>query len=250
MVDFVERLPSNRTWAGRLLRLPLRLLPPGAVVPILTGPCAGMKWVIGSGPTSCWLGIAEVAKHRLLGQTIAAGSVFLDVGANVGTYTMQGSRLCGPGGRVIAFEPAPRNVAFLERHIRLNGLTNVTIIEAALSDRDDSARFTTTPDRVTSHLSADGEIEVACWRLDTLVMQKRVPPPDCIKIDVEGAECSVLRGAEAVLSGSTGPRPTVFVATHGESNKAECESILDDIGYDVRSIAGLEDEFIARPRPR
>ena len=244
MRDPVEFFPSSQSRVGRLIRLPLRLVPRGAVLPILSGPCAGMRWINGSGPGSCWLGIFELEKRRLFGGFVKPGMVVFDVGAHVGSYTMHASRLCGSHGHVFAFEPVPANLRYLKRHIELNHLTNVTVIEAALSDIDGPARFAPAPDGVTSHLSPKGALEVSCHRLDTLVSEGIVPAPDCIKIDVEGAEAAVLRGAIELL---TTCRPAIFLATHGAHLIEECTSILDEVSYQLHRIADLPDEFIARP---
>jgi FkbM family methyltransferase len=243
MRDPVDLLPSNRTIVGRLVRLPLRLLPRGASLPVIAGPNAGLKWIIGSGPHSCWLGINEISKRRLFNQVVTRGSIVFDIGANVGSYTLQASRLCGPEGRVVAFEPSPDNLAYLARHIDINRLENVTVIAAALTDSDGHARFHATADRVTSHLAMHGSIVVRCHRLDTLVERGTVPQPDIIKIDVEGAEAAVLRGALHVLRTA---RPVIFLATHGSMARGECEEILSTAGYTMEPIDGLDDEFVAR----
>jgi FkbM family methyltransferase len=242
MKDPVDLLPSNRTPLGKLLRLPLRLLPRGWVVPVLGGPNAGMKWIVGSGPASCWLGINEVSKRRLFSRIVRPGSTVFDIGAHVGSYTLQAARLCGSGGHIIAFEPAPENLAFLRRHVELNRLSNVRVIAAAMSDSDGAAGFQCTPERVTSHLAANGSITVECYRVDTLIERNDVPVPDCIKIDVEGAEAAVLRGAIGLLQTH---RPIVFLATHGHEPEVECLRILESAGYRMEPIAGLEREFIA-----
>ena len=111
---------SNETRLGRLLRLPLRLLPAGAVVPILSGPLRGRRWVVGAGPHGYWLGTYEADKQRLLQTLLREGDCFFDVGANVGFFTLLASALVGRSGRVVAFEPLPQNLAFLRRHLLLN----------------------------------------------------------------------------------------------------------------------------------
>ena len=244
MKDPMDLLPSHHTKLGALLRLPLRILPRHAVLPVIAGPNAGMKWIIGSGPHSCWLGINEIGKRRLFDRTVAPGTVVFDVGANVGSYTMHASRLCGREGHVVAFEPSPEMYGYLVKHVEINGLANVTPLQAALGDVNGRARFEPTLDGVTSHLSQAGSIEVECHRLDTLVENGVVPAPDCIKVDVEGAEGAVLRGALGVLSER---RPVLFLATHGTEATRECEEILDRVGYALSPIPDMSGEFIARP---
>lgn len=95
---------------GRLLRWPLRFIPPELVVPILQGKLKGRKWVVGSSKHGCWLGSYEYHKRRLFEQLIRPGDTVFDIGAHVGFYTLLASILTGPAGRVFAFEPLPRNL--------------------------------------------------------------------------------------------------------------------------------------------
>src|SRR5579864_334767 len=69
---------------GRILRLPLRLLPRGSVVPILQGPLRGRRWIVGSSTHGCWLGSYENGEQKILQASIRPGSVVYDIGANVG----------------------------------------------------------------------------------------------------------------------------------------------------------------------
>ena len=244
MADPLDRLPSHRTRTGRLLRLPLRLIPRGTELPVLAGPMAGLRWIAGSGPHSVWLGMNERAMRRRFSREVQPGAVVYDVGASVGSYTLLASRRCGPGGRVVAFEPLPANLEFLRRHVALNGATNVTIVPAAVSDRAGRSAFQSTRDRVTSQLSPTGDIEVDCITLDGLIADTGLPPPDCIKIDVEGAEARVLRGASDLIDRN---RPLIFLETHGSAVLAECAALLQQARYRLEPIEGDDRSFIASP---
>ena len=94
-------------WA-KVIRLPLRCLPPRLVVPILTGRLRGRKWIVGSGVHSCWIGSYELEKQLAFARVTPFGGTVLDLGANVGFYTVLAAELVGPSGRVHAFEPVPR----------------------------------------------------------------------------------------------------------------------------------------------
>ena len=98
---------------GKALRLPLRLIPADAVLPVLQGPLRGMKWISGSSNHGCWLGSFEYHKQRLFDAAIKRKSVVCDIGANVGLYSLVASR---KAMRVIAVEPMLENVRYLERH--------------------------------------------------------------------------------------------------------------------------------------
>lgn len=223
---------------GRLLRAPLRLIPAEAKMPILQGPLRGRKWIAGSHIHGCWLGTYELNKQERFVRHVRAGDVVWDIGANVGFYTLLSSWLAGPTGKVVAFEPLPRNLRFLRDHVKINALTNVEIIDAAVSDRAGTAEFVEGDDGAQGHLSdiAPGgkRHTVKLVSIDGLLSERDLPRPTLVKIDVEGAEAAVIRGARALLSES---HPTIFLATHGPAVHAECLSLLSDLGYTLNSLS-------------
>ena len=150
---------------GRILRLPLRLIPPGTTVPILATAARGKQWIAGSGPHSCWLGINEIVKRKYFSTHVLPGHVVYDIGANVGSYTMLASVLAGPRGQVIAFEPVPENVAYLRRHVAINQLTNVQVHDVAVADVSGVVSFHAAADRVLGRIDADGDLPVRAVRL-------------------------------------------------------------------------------------
>jgi FkbM family methyltransferase len=120
------------------------------------------------------------------------GGLFLDVGANVGTYTIWAAEL---GAEVIALEPAADTFSLLKENIALNGY-RVTAIQAAAGDRCGTARFTQGLDAINS-LAPDGPVETKLVTVDSLIGDRRVAG---MKVDVEGFELDVLRGAERALA--------------------------------------------------
>jgi FkbM family methyltransferase len=229
------------TFLGRVARAPLRLVRRGSVVPILATAARGKKWICGSGPHSNWLGFNELAKRRVFARHVQTGLVVYDVGANVGSYTILAACLVGRPGQVVAFEPLPENVEYLQRHVSINRLCNVEIVPKAVSDFDGDTWFEPTTDRVLGQINPHGSIRVPCITLDGVVAGGRVRKPDCIKIDVEGGEAAVLRGALRLLETY---HPVVFVATHGAGADKECRAILSDRGYSIGHIRGHADELI------
>lgn len=238
---------KDTSLVGRLLRVPLRLLPSNSCVPILQGPLRGAKWIVGSSNHGCWLGSYEYGKQRLFASLVKAGSVVWDVGANAGFYTILAARLAGESGRVVAFEPLPENLQFLRRHVVLNHLVNVDVLGLAVGERNGRATFKPGSNRSTGSLEAgtDG-IPVEVASLDALVAEGRIPSPHLIKIDIEGGETDALRGASRVLTSS---KPVILVATHGQTRHQECVAHLRSLGYSVEGIGGLPvhqtDELIA-----
>lgn len=239
---------SDRTLLGRALRLPLRLVPADLVVPVLQGPARGCRWIVGASTHGCWLGSYEHGKQRAFAAQLTPGSAVYDVGANVGFYTLLAARAVGPRGAVVAFEPLPENLAFLRRHLELNGASQVRIVEAAVSDRGGTARFARGASREMGSLREGGELEVKTLSLDAFVGEGSGPPPDCIKLDVEGGECAALEGARRVLERW---RPVVFLATHGPELHARCCELLRQARYALASLDGRSvestDELLATP---
>jgi len=236
-------------WA-RAIRSPLRLLSPDIVLPILTGRLRGRKWIVGSGVHSCWIGSYEFDKQRAFAQVTARGATVLDLGSNVGFYALLAAELVGSSGCVYAFEPVQRNIEFLRRHIALNNLTNVHVIECAICELTGRRRFQFHKSAAMGHLSDGGQTEVSTITLDDFVSRWGATP-DSIKIDVEGAEFSVLQGAREVLSQY---RPALLLATHSRALRDQCLDLIAEHGYVVRAIGNIDreraDEFLAVPRER
>src|SRR5450755_3080976 len=136
---------SNSTVLGKVLRSPLRLIPSSTVVPILQGPLRGKKWIVGSSTHGCWVRSYEYAQQTVFAQSLSPEGVVYDLGASVGFYSLLAGALVGPAGRVYAFEPLPRNVAYLRKHVALNRLENCFVFEAAVADSDGSRVFTLLP---------------------------------------------------------------------------------------------------------
>ena len=121
------------------------------------------------------------------------GGLFVDVGANVGTYTIWAAEL---GAEVIALEPAADTFRLLEENIALNGY-RVTAVRAAAGDHCGSARFTAGLDAGNS-LAPDGPVVTELITVDSVIGDRRVAG---MKVDVEGFELDVLRGAASALAG-------------------------------------------------
>ncbi len=156
-------------------------------------------------------GSFEPETIRLMLGVLRPGGVVLDVGAYLGFYSVLASRRVGPDGRVYAFEPERTNFAWLQRNVHINQCPNVVLHRKALSDRmatqtvyrnaRDPSRSGLTP-RDGWETKAVGEVDTGDHLVDA-------PAVDVVKIDVEGAETSVLRGMKSLLTRSL--NPTLFV---------------------------------------
>jgi FkbM family methyltransferase len=226
---------SRHRFVGWLLRVPLQLIPRTAVVPIVQGRLRGLRWVVGAGNHGCWLGSYEVAMQRRFASEVVAGQVVYDVGANVGFYSLLAARCVGATGRVFAFEPLPENLEYLKRHVTLNALDQIAIEPVAVCEVTTTLQFTRGNNSCTGRLDTVGDLKVKALALDDFVFDEGHPPPDLVKIDVEGAEVRVLQGARRLLEGR---RPLLFLATHGAARYQECCTLLRDAGYRWEGIDG------------
>ncbi len=224
-----------------------RLLPRRAYT-VLRGPMKGSRFILGSlsgegGGASVYFGEMEPEQTAAMAGAIRPGNVFFDIGANVGYYTVLASRLVGEAGKVVAFEPVPRNIEFLRQHIELNSAANVILKPLAVSDRQGTVRFSLGPDSAMGHIGEDGELEVATTTLDDVVSELGLMP-DVMKIDVEGAEREVFLGAARMFETA---RPVIFLSTHSDELRAWCLENLRGLGYAVRPLIAGEDghEFVA-----
>jgi FkbM family methyltransferase len=236
---------SNRTLFGRLLRLPLRVVPQGFCLPILQGPAKGLKWITGTADHGVWLGTYEYHKQRLFGNLIAPGSVVFDIGAHAGFYTLLAARKVGDAGHVYAFEPLATNCVALRKHLEINHLNNVTLFEGAVSDFVGTTPFAPGISTSLGRLSEFGSELVAvtsldaCWQSIPQQHHKQV----VIKIDVEGAEVQVLQGAKAMIQTA---RPRILIATHTPELQEMCKALLHEMRCRVLTNQELgNDELLA-----
>ena len=151
-------------------------------------------------------GIWEPQETQFLLDTLRPGDVFVDVGANIGYFSLLASRLVGPRGAVLAFEPEAANFALLEANSRLNGCDNVRCFQAALGEenasgtlylnelnRGDHSLYPAQQGRAGQGISiVNGSTLIAATQ----------PRVNCIKIDTQGAECDVVRGLQDLIAAS------------------------------------------------
>lgn len=240
----LARMPFSRQMGAFLHSL----IPDDLVLPIPQGALKGKKWVVESGGLVYYLGSFETEKTRLFKNLIQKGNVVYDIGAHVGYFSLFLGELVGEAGRVLAFEPNPVNVEYLRQHLDMNGICNVDVFEFALSDENGESFFINKKDTSTGCLSSSGDMWVETYTVDYLVDSGTVPPPDYIKIDVEGAELLVLKGARRTLEKHM---PSIFLATHGPDLKYDCMEFLETLGYCFRPESkkdqGLGKDFFAYP---
>ena len=182
-----------------------------------------------------------------------SNDVFYDIGANVGTYTCFAAAELGPG-RTVAFEPEPENADHLRENLELNDL-DAEIVQIALSDTDGTVDLALTGDEAGEgeHAIATDKdertLEVKTARGDSIIEERELPKPTVLKIDVEGAELSVLRGLRETLHENC---RLVYVEVHTEKIRdfggetSEVETLLTDAGFEVTEISQRGSEVFLR----
>lgn len=186
--------------------------------------------------TALLAGEFESGERQLLERLLQPGMTVLDIGAHHGLYTLLASRKVEPGGRVIAFEPSPRERRRLERHLRWNGRRNVKVASEALGETAGEAELylAERAASVCNSLRPPAEparerVRVRVARLDEWLEREGIERVDAVKLDVEGAERSVLRGAERLLERR--PRPLILAEVSDRRTRAW--------NYPAREIVGM-----------
>jgi FkbM family methyltransferase len=251
-------------------------------------PGRSLRWSRYLGDVVVWIDSANAIERKMLcgyetsvlravERFVAPGSHCIDVGANVGPVTLALARRVGPTGRVLAIEPGPPYVARLRRNLQANPRLRdrVVVLQAGISDTKGSLLWRPDPlhpfNAGLSQVhgtSVPGEVLVSVTTLDAAVAQQRWDRVDFIKIDVEGMELEVLRGARGTLESL---RPVVLfetleifrschLAISGIADAfAEIERFLRGLNYrlcDLRpdgslsevTAAALPDNTLAMPR--
>jgi FkbM family methyltransferase len=198
----------------------------------------------------------ERAEVGFVQDFLSEGQRVVDVGANVGYFTVPMALKVGAGGCVVACEPEPGNLDRLHKNVSRNGLRNVDIRPTALGSYDgettlrlgdDSAYHTTASTRdlpaITVAHETGEEVRVPVMRLDTLWEELGTPSLDLIKIDVEGAELGVLKGGVRLLREE---RPWIMLETQHFEHVA---AFLRSLNYAAIQPSGFVIEnFVFAPR--
>ena len=203
-------------------------------VPLPTADDDGLTWILRGHHTGDGLAIGhEDGLAPVFDRLLPAGGVFVDVGAHVGRWAL---RMARKASRVYAVEANPDTAAVLRAHIELNGITNVTVIEAAAWDRDDMLSLDD-PNRQVSggstRVAEDAAGTVEACRLDDMLSSVKpdVIKVDLIKLDVEGADLRALRGMAGTLARF---RPRMLIERHdiyGYYALDELTGLLGELGY-------------------
>jgi FkbM family methyltransferase len=229
----LEKRHSSRT-IGRLTRK-LAVLLRNKEVEISSGPAKGLVINVGDSAAAYVLGNFKAELQAFMASNLKTGNVFLDVGANVGFFSLLAARLVGPTGKVFSFEPLAENVSRLKENIRRNQFLNIEVIPHALGVRNEERTFQVSERPTWGKLeSTDSQLpdkylfdtKVTVRRLDDLLADGVLQPPHFVKIDVEGAEIEVIEGARETLLKH---RPVLMIEMHGTARPLL--STFTTIGY-------------------
>jgi FkbM family methyltransferase len=175
-----------------------------------------------------YFGLCDLYELQLVVERLRKGGDFVDVGAHIGLYAVRAARELGDRGRVLAFEPNPSARAQLEENVALNGRSNVIVVAAAAAAASGRATLHVPATADPSFSSLEGgrfaegaPVEIETETIDTAVAARTLRP-SVIKIDVEGGELDVLRGAERTIDEF---RPAVLVEV-SERTAPEVERML------------------------
>jgi FkbM family methyltransferase len=174
-------------------------------------------------------GVYDSKSVKFVKKTLSEGDTFLDIGANIGCFTLVGSQKVGRSGRVIAFEPVDFVSKKLENNIFLNKLDNVTIVRKAVYEKDTHIKLHLARQEnlgmssIQRHDSESGEIiNVEAISLDEYLRKENINEVKIIKIDIEGAELPALKGMDNILSRL---KPVLMVEVSPDVTKSSKERL-------------------------
>jgi FkbM family methyltransferase len=183
-----------------------------------------------------------------LSSSLGPGSVFLDVGAHIGYFSIKASAQVGPTGRVVAFEPNPETLKLLRENVKVNRTFNILIQPVACTDRERTLNLYAAPivNTGASSLSQQNAsvsasdlprpYTVRGRAIDDVIRELNLSRVDAVKIDVEGAEVSVLRGALTTLK-QFHPKVVVEVIASQlasfQTTPEEVAALLRGAGYNM-----------------
>lgn len=149
----------------------------------------------------------EPDEAAVLSDVLQTGMTYLDIGGNIGYLATHAGRRVGPSGLVVAVEPEPYNFGLLTRNLAANPFARYEPVNAAAGDRPGVARLFKAPANLGDHrLYADDQsaardaVEVPVVRLDALFAQKGWPPPDVVKLDIQGYEPFAAAGLDGLVA--------------------------------------------------
>ena len=212
-----------------------------SVVTVTAGTLQGMRVALNmKTEKSRWLGTYEPELDAAVKKFVRLGMAVYDVGANIGYVSLWFAKAVGDNGKVFAFEPLPENAERVRKNIGLNGLSNVTVVQAAVIDARRDVTFyqhdSVGMGKAEGSAGRDDQQYKASFSvpgidLDSYVFEDHHPLPDVIKIDIEGGEVMALPGMRRVLREA---KPILMLELHGPESERVAWQELTQLGYSLR----------------
>ena len=173
---------------------------------------------------------------------VVPGTTVFDVGANIGLSALEFARAAGPDGLVISFEPHPDTAGRLAANLHENGVANVRIVQSAVGAASGTVTFHESAQATMSSASIIPpdlvrSFEVPVTTVDAVWLDAGCPRVSALKIDVEGGELNVLRGAGALLAQE---RPAILIEAWGPEQLNPIAAMLSAAGYAQSQPSGFE----------
>jgi len=213
----------------KAIAITTKLIPFGIPIIILRGPLKGFRLIAGAaaGPAkglSYLLNLSEPKWLETGKDIVSKDSICLDIGANIGMYSLLFSRFAK---FVYSFEPLPRNFKLFKKMMIINKIDNIKFYSYAISSKKGIMSFKEGSSVATGGFSKEGKLKVWSISLDSFIENKKIEP-NVIKIDVEGAEVDILKGAQKYLKQKG---PILLLETHGKDKTRKVFQILRKLGY-------------------
>ena len=185
----------------------------------------------------------EPLTTKLLSKELKKGMTCLDVGGNIGYYTLLESKIIGNEGKVIAIEPSPPNFQHLKKNLEIQDAKNVVAYNFAAGDVDGSVNFLVYPESNGSFTIPDGEttdlpgelIKVPAKRLDTFLEELKIENVDFVRMDVEGYESHIIEGMKNTIKKF---KPMFQIEVHvtllGKERTKKFLKDFQDNGYEAK----------------
>lgn len=176
-------------------------------------------------------------------KTLQSGLNVVDIGAHIGTYTILAAEKVGENGKVIAIEPELKNYELLTKNINLNNFKNIIPVKIALSDHNGIEKLyfysrSTCHSLLPENDKKNDFIEIEVQTLDSLLEKLNLQKIDIIKIDTEGAEIPILKGAEKTLRNN--PDVKIFVASyHYPEEMQEVKELLESFNFKTKTLMDI-----------
>jgi FkbM family methyltransferase len=176
---------------------------------------------------------------HLLNKTLKSNMHCIDIGGNIGYYVLQECSIIGKNGKVIAFEPSPRNFNFLNDNLKINHISNVESFNLAIGDVSGQKKFLLTEASNSSHIVDDSfdhsdTISVKMMTLDEFLLEKNIEKIDFLRMDIEGSEVEAYSGMKQTIKKF---KPSILMEVHnsylGTKKTIDFLKKLKQDGYDI-----------------